>query len=317
MKIEVIELQHPLFHDVIILGKQNAKTLGMFPEGAFADHARKRFIYGAVLEGELVGYILFRITKSKGFISIAHLCVRQEFRSSGIARALLDAVKAKYRGALKGIKLSCRSDYEEASRFWEKYGFKAMDRNHSRSAEEKYLVKWWLDFGNSDLFSNSVETSSRICACLDANVIMKMSDTPCSENTEAVALAADWLTEEADYYCVAEIFNEINRDKNHIRAAATRKFVHTLNRAQVNSAKAEEVLKELLPIMPGNTDNYRSDRKQIAESIAAGVEYFITLDDELLAIADIVQERYELKILRPADFILFIDHDTKARNQCT
>lgn len=314
MEIEIIELQHSLFPDVVILGKQNAKTLGMFPEGAFADHARKRFIFGAVQERKLIGYILFRITRSKGFVCIAHLCVKPEFRGGGIAKALLDAVKAKYSSTQKGISLSCRSDYKEASKFWEKYGFKAMRSTRSRSIEEKYLVKWWLDFGNSDLFSSSVATSSRVCACLDANVIMKMSDKSESEDFEATALAADWLTDEADYYCVPEIFNEINRDKDLIRADVTRRFVHTLHRAQVNQAKADEVAKELYALLPGTTDNHRSDRRQLAESIAAGIEYFITLDYELLGIAELVQDKYGLKVLRPADFILFIDHDTNGRD---
>jgi predicted nucleic acid-binding protein/GNAT superfamily N-acetyltransferase len=314
MNIDVIGPQHPLFSDVIILGRQNAKTLGLFPEGAFRDHARKRFIYGAIDKGRLLGYILFRITKTKGIICIAHLCVRSDSRNVGVANKLLDAVKKNYSAILRGISLSCRRDYIEASKFWEKYGFKPVKTTRSRSAEIKYLVKWWYDFGNHDLFSNSAVTSAKISALLDANIIIKMRDDACPENAEAIALAADWLTDEADYYYAPEVFNEINRDTDLARAASTRKFVHTLEKAQFNLAKSEIVLQEISNLLPGESDNDRSDRKQLAESIAAGMEYFITLDSRLLDVAETIYEKYCLKILRPADFILFIDHDTKGRD---
>jgi hypothetical protein len=75
MQIKVIDQNDPILKEVVGLGKKNAKTLGMFPEGAFIDHAKKRTIFCAINDGELIGYILFRITQSNGTISIAHLCI--------------------------------------------------------------------------------------------------------------------------------------------------------------------------------------------------------------------------------------------------
>ena len=314
MKIQIIDPSHPLFPDVIILGKQNAKTLGMFPDGAFMDHALNKTIFGAVENGVLMGYILFRLTQSKRVVSITHVCIKPDYRKHGVGKLLLNTVKEKYARLYKGISLRCRRDYSEASRFWETYGFKAIDTIRSRSKDEHYLIKWWYDFGNSDLFSDHIATSSKINAVLDANIIMKLSDEPSKENAEALALVADWLSEEADYYFAPEVFNEINRDSNLKRAAETRKFVHTLHEARFNSAETGRFLEELNSLLPGTSANDHSDRKQLAESICAGIDYFITLDAELLDTSDKIYEKYSVKVIRPADFILFIDHNSKGRD---
>ena len=85
IEIKLVEHNDSILQNVFALGKKNAKTLGMFPEGAFIDHAKKKCIFGAIEDGKLLGYILFRITQSKRIVSIAHLCVDTEFRKSGVA----------------------------------------------------------------------------------------------------------------------------------------------------------------------------------------------------------------------------------------
>ena len=176
VQIKVISHNDTILKEVIALGKKNAKTLGMFPEGAFIDYAKKRNIIVAV-EGEmLLGYILFRLTQSKRTISIAHLCIDTDQRNKGIAKGLLDTVKGKYQHLFKAITLSCRKDYIEASKFYEKNGFKAANEVRSRSKEEKYLVKWHYDFGNDDLFSSTLLSSSKTNALLDASILIKLRD---------------------------------------------------------------------------------------------------------------------------------------------
>jgi hypothetical protein len=38
MEIKVIDANNLILNKIVALGKKNAKTLGMFPEGAFIDH---------------------------------------------------------------------------------------------------------------------------------------------------------------------------------------------------------------------------------------------------------------------------------------
>lgn len=44
MQIKVINQNDPILKEVVALGKKNAKTLGMFPEGAFIDHAKRKLL---------------------------------------------------------------------------------------------------------------------------------------------------------------------------------------------------------------------------------------------------------------------------------
>ncbi len=313
MKIQIV-CDDNLLAKVIILGKRNSKTLGMFPEGAFRDHARKKLIFAAVEDDQLLGYILFRLTQSKRIICITHLCVEPDHRNKGIAKELLNTVKAAYSGMFKGISLNCRKDYVEASKFWEKYGFKAMQTNRSRSKSEKYLVKWYYDFGNIDLFSSIDKTDDKINALLDCNIIVKLRDEEDPDSYEATALAADWLEEEVEYFFAPEVFNEINRDLDLERANKTRRFLDGFKPARFIPDERDKVFRQLNEILPGNSINDISDKKQLSECIVSGIEYFITLDYNLLEKNDDIYEQYSVRIIRPSDFILFIDHSIKGRD---
>ncbi len=311
MKIQIIDHRHPLLPDIIIMGKQNAKTLGLFPRDAYTDHARKKWIFGAVENEKLVGYVLFRITHSKQIIYVTQLCVKDECRGKGVAQQLLDQIRTKYGNLFTGIGLSCRQDYAGACRLWEKYGFKAVKNVRSRSKEERYLIKWFYDFGNKNLFSSSEQPSYKVEALLDSNIIMKLSDEPSDANQEALALCADWLTDESEYFYAPEIFNEILRDADRIRAEGTRNFLHTLKSPQFEPGTRDQISQQLETLLPGISNNDKSDRLQLAECIAGNIEYFITLDKKLLDKTDQIFEIYSVRILRPADFILFIDHTCK------
>lgn len=307
MNIKFISHTDTILTDVIALGKKNARTLGMFPEGAFTDHARRKNIIVAEENGNLLGYLLFRITQSRGVISIAHLCVADEHRNKGIAKQLLSFLKDKYQRLFKGIALSCRKDYIEASKFYEKNGFKAIQEKRSRSKEENYLVRWYFHFGNDDLFTVSPVDPNKISVLLDASIIIKLRDEPNILNAEAHALNADWLDDEVEYFFAPEVFNEINRDTDRNRAEATRSFLTNFNEAKFQPSERDTVLKEINTFLTGTTDNDVSDRNQLSECISAGISYFITTDEEILNVADSLLQKYSLKVLRPTELILHID----------
>lgn len=307
MQIKVIDQNDPILKEVVALGKKNAKTLGMFPEGAFIDHAKRKTIIVA-LDGEtLMGYILFRITQSKRMISIAHLCIDSEQRNKGIAKTLINTVREKYQQLFKGITLSCRKDYIEASKFYEKYGFKAAKEVRSRSKEENYLVKWYYDFGNDDLFSSTLLSPSKTNALLDASILIKLRDVSEGENIEVSALNADWLMDEVEYFYAPEMFNEINRDTDKQRAGETRKFLGNYKEARFTPEERDAVYEDLSSIFTGTKDNDISDRKQLSECIASGIDCFVTTDDELINGSDKVYEKHSIRILHPTELILLID----------
>jgi len=309
MQILSIDHKSPYLTDIILLGRKNAKTLGMFPDGAFEEHAKKRTIFAAIENDRLSGYLLYRTSKRTQRVSITHLCIDPKYRGNGIGMKLLDTLKAKYAKTFRGIALSCRRDYVEASKLWEHAGFKATDTTRSRSKTENYLIRWWYDFGNTDLFSGAIFASPKVNALLDANIIVKLRDAPCEENKEPLALKADWLEEETEFYFAPELFNEINRDPDHKRADSTRKFAHTLTEARFSPSERDRIIEELMDFLPHLSANHESDRKQLAECIAAGITYFITMDDGLLARNAELYTKFGVSVLRPAEFVLFIDHN--------
>lgn len=306
--IKFITHRDTLLSEVIALGDKNKQTLGMLPVGAYHQHARNRTIIVAIDEGKVAGYLLYRISQKKRLVSITHLCVADEYQGKGISQLLLHELKFKYQNIYSGIMLTCRADYVHASRLWENFGFKARGKKRSKSKTgEYYLIKWVYDFGNPNLFSDLPLESNKIRAVLDSSVLIPLSENETVESSDAHILNADWLIDEVEYVCTQEIYNEVNRDEDLERAQRTREFLKKFEILNFKPDKRDEVVDKLKEYLSGETVNDNSDRTQLAESIASGITYFITLDKELLDRSEMLSEKYSLEVLRPVEFVLLID----------
>ncbi|OAV70415.1 ribosomal-protein-alanine acetyltransferase [Bacteroidales bacterium Barb4] len=309
LQIEYINQHHCFFQDVISLGKKHSSTLGFMPDGGFIDHAQKKFIIIAHDKTELIGYLMFRAVNRLSRLSIVHLCVKDEFRGKGVTTKLLDALREKYQTTFTGVSLSCRVDYLNATALWQRYGFVSKGKKRSRSIEEHYLYKWWYDFNRPDLFSIANESSLKIKALLDVNIIIKLRDNDIKQDIsqDPRPLLADWLTEEVDYFYSPELFNEIARDKDNERAERTRRFLVNFEEVRFNIEEKKKVSDSLNTIITRNTDNDKSDRIQLASAIVSDVPYFITLDKGILEKKDTIEKQHEIQIFSPQEFILEID----------
>ena len=309
MQIEYINQKHRFFQDVKNLGSKNSSTLGFMPEGGFVDYAQKEWIIIAHNDSELIGYLMFRIANRSTRISIVHLCVKEEFRGLNIAIKLLDALRKKYQTTVSGIFLLCRADYKNATALWEKYGFAYKGNKRSKSIEENYLNQWWYDFNNPDLFSNLQETSTKIKALLDTNIIIKLRDKQIDQTLpqDPRALLADWLIEEVDYLYAPELLDEIARDKNKEREEKTRCFLSNFEAIRVDINDCKKIADELKSIIIGNTDNDKSDRMQLATTIISKTPYFITFDNVILDNRAVLCEQYDIQIFTPQELIIEID----------
>ncbi|HAO79150.1 MAG TPA: hypothetical protein DCQ92_09275 [Verrucomicrobia subdivision 3 bacterium] len=129
IRIECIDGSSPYLKAVMDLGKQHAETFGFFPKGAFQEHASRRHIFVALTSSnECVGYLLYRISGNKAVI--VHLCANSAIRKQGIARKLVDTLKAETKRLL-GIGLHCRRDYE-VNGMWPRLGFAAVHSKRAR-----------------------------------------------------------------------------------------------------------------------------------------------------------------------------------------
>lgn len=309
MNIEFINSKNKFFPDVIALGKKNSATLGFMPDGGFEDHAGRHCIIIAHNDNELCGYLMFREVPRYSRISIVHLCVNSDFRGQKITTSLLDALREKYQTKFSGIILSCRDDYKGASKVWSNYGFVSKGKSRSRSLSEHYLNKWWYDFCRPDLFSSAESGSLKIKVLLDANIIVKLRDATneYQPSEDPRGLLADWLTDETEFYFSPETYNEINRDENLQRAEKTRGFLSAFIEERCDVEKQKQVANELITIIKGNSDNDRSDRRQLATCIVSDISYFITFDAGIINKRELIEAQYEVQIFSPQEFIILID----------
>lgn len=308
MKLEIIDHKSPHLETVKALGKANAAMLGFLPEGAFDEYAARRNIIIAINpEGKCVGYCLFRISHQQAII--AHLCIDSSSRRHGIAKSLVNYLKDISKEDLRGISLKCRRDYE-ASLVWPRFGFVAKRELPGRGKDRKPLTLWWLDYNHPTLFTESALEILRdkICVVLDANVFFDLSDRSRPGYEESGALLADWLPSSLELCLTDEIYNEIERGSHGPRRKTSREFAQQFTNPPTAPDKVDEFASSLRPFFPEKMRaRDESDLRQLARTLAAGIQFFITRDEPLLGRADVLYEKFGISILRPSDLIVRLD----------
>ena len=102
-------------------------------------------LYSATIDDEVVGYIDFFITFDSA--SIARICVANEYRRNGIAKALIDKmvdVCKKQEEPVDNITLEVRESNEAAIKLYEKNGFEYITKKkmyYSDGEDAIYMVR--------------------------------------------------------------------------------------------------------------------------------------------------------------------------------
>jgi GNAT superfamily N-acetyltransferase len=304
ISISATGLTSPLLPAVKQLGRKHSGTLGFFPDGAFEDHAaRGHLLAASVGDTELVGYCAFRV--SKGRAMVAHLCVAENHRGTGVAKKLFEGVKAHAQERdLRGVGLHCRRDYP-AYGMWSKLGFAAIGSKPGRGTDGVELTFWWYDLHPEDLFTPFENDDDRLRVVMDCNIFRDLHDTSEERNQEARFLPADWLAGQIELCIVKELFNELDRLVLAVPRDPLRRDAHRyrcLDHDEPNAASVYEELKRSFG-HPNPTPQQVSDMRHVAMSAAAEAEVFLTRDEELINHAAEIEERYGLQIMRPVDLI--------------
>lgn len=310
MPIIVVDSNSPHLATVKKLGKENASTLGFFPDGAFDDHSRKKQILAALDEKDnLQGYLLYRISNRKA--TIVHLCIDKNARQNGTAKQLVNYLKSVTTDLL-GISLKCRRDYE-ANKIWSKFGFLPISELSGRGKSPKTLVYWWFSHGHPTLFDISIEerNKSKIDVVTDANVFFDFDNLERDGYFESNALQADWLDDLVNICLVNEIYQEINRCEDEEIRKSSRQKVTQFTTLPHDESKIEIVSAKIKTFFPKDeklfSERDKSDIRQVSSAICADAQYFVTRDQLLLNISEQVAEQFGLKILRPSDLIRQLD----------
>ena len=304
MQIKIINLRYsPQFlPQVVQIGDSNAKTLGFFPQAAFKDQLIKGAILGAISNENLVGYLMYRISFDR--VNIVHLCIDEKYRGKHIALRLLDQLK-KNTKQYRGIRLKCRQDYKENS-FWERTNFIPIGEVTGRGKLGNLLTIWWYPYAKIDLFSTFQEKLSdqKIFVVIDTNVFI---DIKRNENQESLALVSDWIEEEIELCLTSEIFNDIQRNKDNNERTSCRNLAKRFTVLNINEEKFNPIYQNLKTVFNPNNSRDKSDLKHIVISIHEEINYFITRDSYWLKKSDFFEETYNLRILKPVEFISQMD----------
>jgi GNAT superfamily N-acetyltransferase/predicted nucleic acid-binding protein len=308
MQIIEIDSTSKILDDIIKLWRANSKTLGFFPEGAFHEHASHKNIIAVINDtGILKGYLLYRVVRRGKMwpeVTIVHLCIAERFRNQGIGKILIEYLRNKTKQDHLGIGLWCRRDYSAHS-FWQKAGFIPIADRYGRSGES--LTFWWMDFGRPSLF-NQPKDETKVQVVIDTNVFYDLQDDASIKNEESKSLFADWLTDEIILSITDEIYNEIDRNSDPIQREKRRGFANGFQHLQTDPEKVEETFEYLTSAFPLlQEQRHISDGKQIAHTIAGGVNFFITRDHQLVSLAESLYEKFNIKILSPGYFIGQLD----------
>lgn len=295
-----IDETSPHLGNVKKLWRVNSRTLGMFPDGAFDEHASAGHIIGAIEGDHLVGYLLFRVAKGKA--KITHLCVAESARGQGVAKLLL-ANLVNTTTHLSGISLKCRRDFAVSS-LWPKLGFAAVGECSGRASDGSTLTIWWKDFNKPNLFSHEIPTAA-IDVVIDTNILIDIQD---QRPNDSQGLLADWLEGEIRLCITDEFLNDIDRQNTAEMRRKRRSEAEQFSRLSATPSeydRAESLIKPLFPNAKSARDE--SDVRHLIRAVAAGASAFVSRDEPILERADDVYKVCGLSVVRPAELIARVD----------
>jgi hypothetical protein len=142
-------------------------------------------------------------------------------------------------------------------------------------------------------FSSSVQTSSfifvsRICG----------------------AYLEPWIDDIVELGLTSEIYNDIERcEDSELRHTSKTKAAtyHSIRAAVTKVDPVDTELRKFYPVTGSLTPQDISDIRHVAHAIVAGVRYFVTRDEKLLAKAPEILEKFDVQLLSPVVFISRLD----------
>ncbi|WP_395715947.1 GNAT family N-acetyltransferase [Prosthecobacter sp.] len=290
--------------EVFALYRGDSGTLGWMPKGAFAEGIENRRLLVAKSDsGSLLGYLLYRVVGRKA--TIAHLCVSKEARGKGVAASLVDELK-KQTADLDGITLKCRNDFD-AHRFWPRMGFVAKGVARGRGADRAELTIWHVDHGHPDLFTIE-PTKTRVV--IDANVFFDLWAPDRPKREVSGALTEPWVEDTVDLVLTPEIYNDIQRAGTSEERERSKAIVRTFEEIRPPTIDVDRVVPQLRELYPKSVllnQRDESDIRHLANTIAAGVKFFVTRDEGLLDKASEVLQQFDVQVFSPVELVSHLD----------
>ena len=292
--------------NVIALAKKHRQTLGFLPDAAFQSAAEAGNLVLAHQDDELVGYALYRVTRST--IKLTHVCVDAVARGQNLGQTLIRHVIAGHPEA-QAISARCRRDYNLNS-FWEAAGLTPSADVTGRNAKGLPLTLWRRDLGAPDLLSSGVLESDLPLAVLDSNIVIDLNASAEIERPfrlESQALMADWLADEVTFAVSKQLDHELNENNDtqeRVRqVAGSQDLVRLPTTRPFDTTLEDALLAEFGGAASARDQSLQKDVKHLADAIRAGARYFVTNDTSVIRADSWLREQYSLTTVRPHELI--------------
>ena len=283
--------------------KRHSQTVGFLPREALRDYIDKESVLGAKTDdGQIVGYLLYAAYPNR--FRIAQLCVSEDFRGQGIAKKLVDHLKATAT-TQKVIKLHCRRDFP-AHKMWSKLGFVPLDETPGRSAERYPLTLWCLTLATDDQLSVfQVSTSDEtLDVIIDANIFFDFYEPDSNKIRPSKTLLSDFLVDTLNLWVTDELLVEIDRNTDANQRSISRQRAHSFQKAEYNLQSKDRFEKDLRELLPSGNQNQKSDIRQLAKTAASNIKTFVTRDQTLLGKSTEISNLTNLQVLSPTELII-------------
>lgn len=299
------------FAAVLALHKANRATLGPMPDTAFRDRAKHKGLLLGLQDDQLVAYALYDIPRHN-LIKLVHLCVGEDARGSGVARALVDeAIRLNPRRSM--ITAACRTDYG-IDGFWRSLGMHAASERPGRALNGSTLTNWIKRInveGGLDLLESASLESGLPVAVLDTNIVGDLFSPPGTRRDhrdETSELQADWLQPLVTFAVSGEVDNEVSQiqdttERKHLRDATTH-LTRLSTRRPGDRSLENELLAATDPQLLAKDPSLRTDVLHLADAIHAGADYFVTNDGNVhSAAAGWKLSEHNIRVVRPHQLI--------------
>lgn len=294
---------------VLALGKRNAHFLGFMPKGGYVERAAKGTILVAESDGRLVGYVMYDLPRA--VVHVVHLCVADDARGGGVARALVEALSVRHADR-RGIELLVRNDFP-ARQAWERLGFSARGEISGRGLIARDKTRMWFEHGHTDLFSWTGDPTAAVAAIVDASVFYDLHgasersiDAATPELAEAIALG------EVELIVCDQLRREIshhgNREQRDRLRAECLGYRDVAVSARDVSRRTDQMRTELLKSgCSALSERDVEDLRYAATASLAGVGYVISKDERFPRWAAAALHTHKVRVLLPRAAVIRVD----------
>lgn len=174
-----------------------------------------------------------------------------------------------------------------------------------QSKDGHELTFFWLSHPHKTLFSDCEEADDeKVTLVIDANVFYDLLDVRRMEADESLGLTADWLQPSICIYVTPELSNEIQRNPDSGERSKRMSSARSYDTVSAPRKDFERAVSSVESICgKALTERDKADQRQLAWTIAAGCDVFVTRDQRLLDHSDAIYAEHGVTVERPAAVI--------------